>query len=85
MSGILDRVLKTGEQQSGLEFRHNRKNGSWFWASNNLSPVKNELGEVVGFQGIIQDIRRSQEAELAFVKVKSVYKPFSIIRLRSST
>lgn len=62
---FLDRALKTGEQQSGLEFRHNRKNGSWFWASNNLSPVKNELGEVVGFQGIIQDISDRKNAELA--------------------
>jgi PAS domain-containing protein len=48
-----------------LEFRHNRKNGSWFWASNNLSPVKNELGDVVGFQGIIQDVSDRKNAELA--------------------
>lgn len=62
---FLKEVLETGEQQSGFEFQHQRKDGSWFWASSNVSPVKNEIGEVVGFQGIIQDIHDRKEAEIA--------------------
>lgn len=62
---FLRRVLETGEQQNGFEFRHKHKDGSWFWVSSNVSPVKNEAGEVIGFQGIIQDIDDRKHAEAA--------------------
>ncbi|MBM0743972.1 PAS domain S-box protein [Phormidium sp. CLA17] len=62
---FLRRILESGEQQNGFEFQHKHKDSSWFWVSSNVSPVKNELGEVVGFQGIIQDISDRKEAELA--------------------
>lgn len=62
---FLKRVAATGEQQSGFEFQHKHKNGSWFWASSNVSPVKDQFGAVIGFQGIIQDISDRKETELA--------------------
>ena len=61
---FLNRVVATGQKQSGFEFRHIRKDGSWFWAVSNVSPVKNSAGTVVGLQGIIQDITARKEAEL---------------------
>lgn len=62
---FLQRVLATGEQQNGFEFRHQHKEGSWFWVSSNVSSVKNETGEVIGFQGILQDINDRKETEIA--------------------
>ena len=62
----LSRCIKTGEQQSGLELRHNRKNGSWFWASNNISPVKNELGRSCWLSGhYSRTLAIAKHAELA--------------------
>ncbi|MBW4442703.1 MAG: PAS domain S-box protein [Plectolyngbya sp. WJT66-NPBG17] len=60
---FLKQVAETGEKQSGFEFRHSCKDGSWFWASSNVAPVKNETGEVIGFQGSIQDIRDRKRVE----------------------
>jgi two-component system, NtrC family, sensor kinase len=60
------RVAETGEQASGLEFRHQHQDGSWRWMSIHISPMKNAGGNIVGFQGILRDIsdRKYQEAQL---------------------
>lgn len=60
---FLNRVAETGEKQTGFEFRYIRKDGSWFWASSNVAPVKNEFGKVIGLQGIIQDISDRKRVE----------------------
>jgi len=62
---FLQQIVEKGEQQNGFEFRHKHQDGRWFWASSNVSPVKNEKGEVIGFQGIIHDISEQREGELA--------------------
>lgn len=69
---FLQQVVETGEQQLGFEFRYIRKDSSWFWASSNVSPVKNEFGVVVGFQGIIQDIHERKQAEIALQEQKNL-------------
>ncbi|MBD2325637.1 PAS domain S-box protein [Alkalinema sp. FACHB-956] len=59
-------LLQTGEKLSGLEFRTRRKDGSWIWIVCNNSPIKNELGQVIGFHGIARDVsdRKVAEAQL---------------------
>ncbi|MBD2325636.1 PAS domain S-box protein [Alkalinema sp. FACHB-956] len=59
-------LLLTGERQSGLEFRTCRRDGSSIWIVCNNSPIKNELGQVIGFHGIARDVsdRKVAEAQL---------------------
>lgn len=71
---FLQQVVETGEQQVGFEFRYIRQDSSWFWASSNVSPVKNEFGVVVGFQGIIQDIHERKQAEIALQQKEERYR-----------
>jgi len=73
---FLQRVLETGEQQNGFEFRHQHQDGHWFWVSSNVSPVKNELGEVVGFQGILQDIDDRKHTELILLEREEQLRQF---------
>ncbi|OUC13043.1 MAG: hypothetical protein B0A82_19320 [Alkalinema sp. CACIAM 70d] len=56
-------LLTTGERQSGLEFRTRRKDGSWLWLVCNNSPIKNKLGQVIGFHGIARDVSDRKAAE----------------------
>lgn len=82
---FLQRVLETGEQQNGFEFQHRHQDGHWFWVSSNVSPVKNDLGTVVGFQGILQDIDDRKKSEIALQENEArlrqfiEYAPISIV------
>jgi PAS domain S-box-containing protein len=60
---FLEQVVETGEKRKGFEFPYIRKDGSWFWASSNISPLKDITGRVVAFQGIIEDITDRKLAE----------------------
>ncbi|MDX2243625.1 MAG: PAS domain S-box protein [Leptolyngbyaceae cyanobacterium bins.302] len=62
---FLNQVIETGERQSGFEFQHQHQDGSWFWVSSNVAPIKNEQGAIVGFQGILQDINDRKQSEAA--------------------
>ncbi|MDY6781680.1 MAG: PAS domain S-box protein [Cyanobacteriota bacterium] len=50
-----------------VEFRSRRKDGSWFWLAANTSICKDELGKIVGLQGIAREIsdRKALEQKLA--------------------
>src|SRR3989338_3914767 len=45
------------------EFKNRRKNGDVYWASANISPVRNGRGEIISFIGIEEDITRRKERE----------------------
>ncbi len=57
------RLVETGQNESGLEFRHRCSDGRWCWSVCNLSPIRDELGNVAGYQGILRDIRDRKQAE----------------------
>jgi len=81
--GKTPRILKSGVQQpddyrvmwdtllSGRQWRgelHNRtKDGTLYWVSSSISPLKNDQGEITHYIGIQEDIteRKSTEAKLA--------------------
>ena len=60
------RLVETGKHEAGLEFRHHCKDGSWRWVACNLSPIKNDAGEITGYQGVMRDNsdRKAAEAQL---------------------
>jgi two-component system NtrC family sensor kinase len=53
---FLNCLLRNGEKKSGLELRFQLKNKSFCWFKTNISPIKNQTGSIVGFQGILHDI-----------------------------
>lgn len=58
------RTIKGGGVWKG-EFRNRRKDGSFYWESAIISPVRDEHGEITHFVGIKDDITESKLAEAA--------------------
>lgn len=48
-----------------------RKDGSQFWAHVVIDPIRNELGELIGFAKITQDVTGRRESALALEKTQS--------------
>ncbi len=53
---FLQKVVDTGEKQSGIEYRVKHKDGSWRWHTSNASCLKDGDGNVISFIGIARDI-----------------------------
>ncbi|OKH48907.1 hypothetical protein NIES2101_21470 [Calothrix sp. HK-06] len=53
---FFNKIINTGNKQTGLEFRFKTKNRTWCWMKASTSPIKNADGDVIGFQGMINDI-----------------------------
>ena len=47
-----------------------RKDGSFFWASVVIDPIRNDLGELIGFAKITRDITERKEAQEALLAVQ---------------
>jgi PAS domain S-box-containing protein len=58
-------VMQTGQQDYGLEFRTQRKDGSWGWIVCNSSPMFDAEGHPIGLQGIARDVSDRQKTEEA--------------------
>ena len=66
-AGVPERALRTAREQGKFEAEgwRMRKDGTRFWASVVIDPIRNEQGELVGFAKITRDIsdkRAAQEA-----------------------
>jgi PAS domain S-box-containing protein len=66
------RLFETGERQLGIEFRTRRQDGTWMWLLCNNSPITDEKGTVIGFQGIARDIslHKALEQQLALQQTR---------------
>lgn len=58
------RTITSGEVWRG-ELHNKRKDGSMFWESASIAPVRNEHGEITHFVAVKEDITRRKEAEEA--------------------
>jgi PAS domain S-box-containing protein len=61
--------------QSGVfkqEYRIVRPDGNIRWIDSQSFPVKNEIGEIVRYAGIVKNITAEKEAELTGLKLKSI-------------
>ncbi len=64
----LDRAIAEGRFESqGWRIR---KNGTQFWASVVVDPIRNDLGDLIGFAKITRDITDTMEAQKALEKAR---------------
>jgi diguanylate cyclase (GGDEF)-like protein/PAS domain S-box-containing protein len=59
----LQKVMETGQSQSGIEYRVRHIDGSWRWHTSSAVPLKDESGKIVGFEGIASDISEHKREE----------------------
>ena len=60
---FLNKVLATGEKQSGVEYRVKHKNGTWRWHNSNGAPIKDKNGKIISYIGIAREITERKHAE----------------------
>jgi len=60
---FLQKVIKTGQRQEGVEYRVRHINGKWCWHTSSAAPIKSTAGRVVGYHGIARDISEQKHAE----------------------
>ncbi len=57
----LDIAVREGRAED--ERWHIRKDGTWFWASGIVTPLKDEMGQLRGFSKILRDFTERKQAE----------------------
>jgi PAS domain S-box-containing protein len=65
---MLERALRTG--QASDEGWRVRKDGSCFWASVVIDPIRDETGELIGFAKVTRDITERQEMQQALEQAR---------------
>ncbi len=60
---FLEKVVTTGQKQSGVEYRVKHRDGSWRWHFSNGAPMRDREGNVIGYTGIARDITDKKQAE----------------------
>ncbi|PID28901.1 MAG: hypothetical protein CSB55_02215 [Candidatus Cloacimonadota bacterium] len=66
-------TIKTGKKWKG-KFRNKAKDGSFFWESATISPVKNENNEIINFIAIKEDITQKIFADEALKDSEKRYR-----------
>ena len=59
---FLNKVLATGQKQSSVEYRIQRRDGSWRWHVSNGAPLRDAQGAIIGYVGIARDVTESKNA-----------------------
>lgn len=60
---FIQRLINTGQKQSGVEYRVRHKNGTWRWHTSNASPQRDRQGQISSCLGIAHDITDRKQAE----------------------
>jgi len=61
----LQKMIEMGQRQSGVEYRVQHIDGSWRWHTSNSSPLRNEEGIIISYEGVASDITKRKQAEEA--------------------
>jgi len=69
-----NRLYKTGQPVSGVEWQIIKKDGTKSYIETSASLIKNAAGEVIGFRGIARDITERKQAEEALRKSEERYR-----------
>ena len=75
LASVIDPIsalFTTGERQTISEFRTRHQDGTWLWITSANAPIKNNQGQVIGFQGVARDItdRKLAESKIAASEAK---------------
>ncbi len=62
---LFRKVVKTGQRESGVEYRMRHIDGSWRWHTSNGAPLRDESGKIISLEGISSDITMRKRAEEA--------------------
>lgn len=62
------RTIKDGKEWRG-EFQNKRKDGSIYWESASISPLKDQAGSIIGFLAVKDDITEQKEANQNFANL----------------
>ncbi|WP_158277594.1 ATP-binding protein [Opitutus sp. ER46] len=65
------RLMAERSEVHGLEYEVRRKDGSVIWVSEHARAVRNAQGDVLYYEGFIQDITRRKHAEAALHEAKN--------------
>lgn len=68
------RLMDSGRSQTELELRVRHQQGHWHWIRNNIAPLYDEQGHLVGIQGMAADIHIQKQAELALQENERKYR-----------
>ena len=60
---IFNRVYRTGEPQRLVPLRALTKDGRIIYTEDNILPLRNEKGEIIGFRGLSRDVTERKRAE----------------------
>lgn len=66
---FLNRILETKKKHGGLEFRAKRKDNTWCWMVANTSPMKDDDGNIIGYQGIARDITEQKQTDETLLRI----------------
>ncbi|HKS63562.1 MAG TPA: response regulator [Xanthobacteraceae bacterium] len=71
-AGVPARALQTAEQEGKFEAEglRVRKDGTTFWASVVINPIRNASGTLIGYAKITRDITQRREAEIALQRAQ---------------
>jgi PAS domain S-box-containing protein len=73
---FLRKVLETGKQQEGVEYRVRHIDGSWRWHTSSAVPLQDEAGIVTGFEGMARD---TTEQKLAYIRLRESIAAFNLL------
>ena len=59
----LAEVFEGGQHQHNIEYRVKHANGSWRWHTSNSIPMRDDSGNVIGYEGIASDITERKSAD----------------------
>src|SRR4029077_18793540 len=64
-AGVTTRALATASSEGKFEAEgwRGRKDGSRFWASVVIDPIRNDAGDIIGFAKVTRDITERQETQ----------------------
>jgi PAS domain S-box-containing protein len=65
-----NRLVRRDGFVSGFEVQIRRKDGGTMWASATARAIRNEAGELVGFEGTVEDITERKQAERALREIR---------------
>ena len=71
---FLERVIRTGKKQEGVEYRVRDQNGLWRWHASNASPMRDETGAVTAYLGIARDITEQRVTAAALHTSEECYR-----------